>query len=775
MSLGILSPMTATSDGLKERYLILYEVMFCDYEQNPEVLKSFRDVWLANLKRMASFNLPTGSNTKIIVYLSEDKAEDKKLLLETLAKLPEGQAQRFVLVEYTHPKEGYGYTSDSHPDLWKNPNKVAPRRDALFEKALKSISLADYDRFIRASIDDDDYLLSWQFYQLIEAAELAYEPGKVIGVGLRNEVVAYAGKKTADVVQFSHHMHGNKFYVGDGGAFQVLRKLSPWSIPEVFDENNRARLAKAGATLKVVEGGTPGYVYCRWGHNLSLHDKTNYYLHKYESIQFDSIEGLVERIELAYSQPNYASDAGIKPLSISPIEGAQKKSLNAFVISLQESDAAPEDTYALILKSGDGKVLANRRLNPKSEFPIENLTGLPEDPHEIFGFVQHRRANGDRVELPGRGRIDNVNFIKTLTLAQWTTNVEKVPTNVLERLKTALAASTWIWHPSLDEHFESLKGESRTSESYGSPHSDMRLIDYVLASSIPASLKVVSHLAQIRDYLDSRGILAGPTEFDATQFPEATPGRNDIGYGPAKLSYFYRPNHGKPLVIVFHGRKAAEVRLPYLPGSGLTSGLDVAFMSISDPSLALDSELAIGWHAGSIHYRSLQGDLVELINHVAAQNNSPQVILVGGSAGGFASLVLSRMIPGSTAIVWNAQTEIYRYYKRFVDFYAQIAWDNHLPTSNDSSTTVSALQLYAATPAANRVVFLQEQSDTHHVNEHFRPFREQQRSEPNLWAYERHWGEGHAPAPKPLIRDFILAVCSNTVDDKLEQLGAERF
>ena len=767
--------MTATSDGLKERYLILYEVMFCDYEQNSEVLKSFRDVWLANLKRMASFPLPIGSNIKIIVYLSEDKVEDRKLFLETLAKLPEEQAQRFVHVEYTHPKEGYGYTSDSHPDLWKNPNKVAPRRDALFEKALKSISLADYDRFIRASIDDDDYLLSWQFYQLIEAAELAYEPGKVVGVGLRNEVVAYAGKKTADVVQFSHHMHGNKFYVGDGGAFQALSKLSPWSIPEVFDENNRTRLAKAGATLKVVEGGAPGYVYCRWGHNLSLHDKTNYYLHKYESIQFDSIEGLVERIELAYSQPNYASDAGIKPLSIPPVQGTQKKSPNPFVVSIQENDADPEDTFALILKSGDGKMLVNRRLDPKSKFPIGNLTDLPEDPHEIFGFVQLRKASGEREELPGRGRIDNVSFIKTLTLAQWATNVEKVHTNVLERLKTALAASSWIWDSDLDEYFESLRHQARTNESYGPNKSDIRLLDYVLASNIPSSLRIVNHLAQIRDYLDSQESSASLAEFDATQLPEATPGRNDFRYGPAELSYFYRPNHGKPLVIVFHGRKAAEVTLPYLPGSGLTSGLDVAFMSISDPSLALDSELTIGWHAGSIHFRNLQKDLVALISHVAAQNSSPQVILVGGSAGGFASLVLSRMIPGSTAIAWNAQTEIRRYYKRFVDFYAQIAWDNRLPSSNTPSTTVSVLQLYAATPATNRVVFLQEQSDTHHVNEHFRPFREQQSSEPDLWAYENHWGEGHAPAPKPLIRDFILAICSDNVDAELEQLGAERF
>ena len=116
-------------------------------------------------------------------------------------------------------------------------------------------------------------------------------------------------------------------------------------------------------------------------------------------------------------------------------------------------------------------------------------------------------------------------------------------------------------------------------------------MDYVLASNIPSSLRIVNHLAQIRDYLDSQESSASLAEFDATQLPEATPGRNDFRYGPTELSYFYRPNHGKPLVIVFHGRKAAEVTLPYLPGSGLTSDLDVAFMSISDPSLALDLSL----------------------------------------------------------------------------------------------------------------------------------------------------------------------------------------
>lgn len=170
--------MTATLDRLKERYLILYEIMFCDYEQNPEVLRNFRDVWLANLKRMASFDLPTGSDIKIIVYLSEDKIEERKLFFETLSQLSKAQAQRFVHVAYAHPKEGYGYDSNSHPDLWKNPNKVAPRRDSLFEKALNSISLADYDRYIRASIDDDDYLLSWQFFNSSRLRSLPTSPAK---------------------------------------------------------------------------------------------------------------------------------------------------------------------------------------------------------------------------------------------------------------------------------------------------------------------------------------------------------------------------------------------------------------------------------------------------------------------------------------------------------------------------------------------------------------------------------------------------------------------
>lgn len=773
--MGILGPMTATLDSLKERYLILYEIMFCDYEQNPEVLRNFRDVWLANLNRMASFDLPTGSDIKIIVYLSEDKIEERKLFFEALDQLSKKQAQRFVHVAYAHPREGYGYDSNSHPDLWKNPNKVAPRRDVLFEKALKGISLADYDRYIRASIDDDDYLMPWQFFQLIEAAELAYEPSKVVGVGLRNEVVAYAGKKSADVVQFSHHMHGNKFYISDRTGFQLLRKLSPWSIPEVFDEKNRTRLAKAGATLKVVEGGAPGYIYCRWGHNLSLHDKSNYYLHKYESIKFDSIEGLVERIELTYSQQSYVSDLGIKPLSISPTETAQSKSRTPLIVSVQDSDAATEDTYVLILKSGDGKTLAKRRLDPKSKLQISSLTGLPTDPHKIFGFVQLRKANGERVELPGRGRIDNVCFIKTLPLAQWVTDIEKIPANTLNRLQTALAASSWIWDPELDEYFRTLSVDAATFKYRDPKRSGIRLLDYTLASNIPCSPRIVTQLSQTRDFLDSQDSSANLNEFDATHLPEATPGRNDFKYGPAELSYSFRPNQGKPLVVVFHGRKAAEVTLPYLPGSGLTSDLDVAFMSISDPSLALDSELTIGWHAGSTHFRNLQQDLVALIGHVAAQNDSPQVILVGGSAGGFASLVLSRLIPGSTALVWNAQTEINRYYKRFVDLYARIAWNNHFPASNNSSTVVSALKLYETTSTSNRVVFLQEQSDTHHVEKHFGPFKEQQKSESNLWAYEAHWGEGHAPAPKPLIQDFILAICSNDVDAKLEQLGAERF
>lgn len=276
------------------KYIVLVETIFCDNERDATVRQDFFQRWYISLRALASVSVPVDCTVKYILYLSDDKLQEKVLVQAFLASLNPEVARRFVVVPYEHPTDGYGSKGVVHPDSLKNPNKTAPRRDWLFEAALTRISVEGYDRVIRATLDDDDFWLPWQLHEIVQAAEGVFEPGKILGVGLRNALVAYHDASKVDVVELTHHMNGNKFYLSEIGLFSRQRVLSPWSIPEDFNEANVARMGRAGVSLTSVGENNPGWIYNRWGGNLSLHDKSKYYIQNMSTFGFDNAYELID-------------------------------------------------------------------------------------------------------------------------------------------------------------------------------------------------------------------------------------------------------------------------------------------------------------------------------------------------------------------------------------------------------------------------------------------------------------------------------------------------
>ncbi|WP_342318175.1 hypothetical protein [Corynebacterium mayonis] len=176
------------------------------------------------------------------------------------------------------------------------------------------------------------------------------------------------------------------------------------------------------------------------------------------------------------------------------------------------------------------------------------------------------------------------------------------------------------------------------------------------------------------------------------------------------------------------------------------------------------------WHAGNIYAPNLQKQLADLISLAADQNMSDQIILVGGSAGGFASLILATLLPNSTALVWNPQTDLRRYHKSFVDQYERLAWRGKFP-QGDGLPIFSAVSLYAEAGTQARVLYLQELSDEHHVTTHLAPFKKAVENKPGVYFYESRWGEGHTPAPKPLVKEFIQMIIDKSSEEDLTKRG----
>ena len=279
---------------MRGKYIVLVETIFCDNERDATVRQDFFRRWYISLRALASVSVPADCTVKYILYVSDDKFQEKVLVQAFLASLDPEVARRFVVVPYVHPIDGYESKGVVHPDSLKNPNKTAPRRDWLFEAALTQINVEGYDRVIRATLDDDDFWMPWQLHEFIQAADRVFQPGRIIGVGLRNALVAYHDASKLDVVELTHHMNGNKFYLSEIGLFDRQRVLSPWSIPEDFNDSNIARMGRAGVSLSSVGENKPGWIYNRWGGNLSLHDKSRYYIKKMHTFEFNNAYELID-------------------------------------------------------------------------------------------------------------------------------------------------------------------------------------------------------------------------------------------------------------------------------------------------------------------------------------------------------------------------------------------------------------------------------------------------------------------------------------------------
>lgn len=282
---------------MEPRYLFTVETIFCDNESDLEIRRLYLTRWLKSLSWMAKVEIPSRVDLYHFLYISSDKIEEIKVITDLLNNFEPSVRERFKLVEYRHPAEGYSVNTQKHPDSIKNPNKVAPRRDDLFKKAWGKLPEITAERVIRATLDDDDFWLPWQVEEMVRVADLAFEEETIIGVGLRKACIAYVQEHRGDVVEMTHHMNGNKFYLSSMKLWERQSELSPWSIPEDFSEQNVARMARAGVRLKTSASNRPGWIYGRWGSNLSLHDKTRYYARRYFAFPFSDEDNLVFEAE----------------------------------------------------------------------------------------------------------------------------------------------------------------------------------------------------------------------------------------------------------------------------------------------------------------------------------------------------------------------------------------------------------------------------------------------------------------------------------------------
>ncbi|MFI7481840.1 hypothetical protein ACH9EU_05415 [Kocuria sp. M1R5S2] len=275
--------------------LMILESMFCDNEQDPEVLAEYFRRFAHTLRSVLRQELPEDLELLVTIYMSSDKRRwiDHAWSIIDETELPPRMVVR--IWEYAHPPEGY--PAGQGVDRLKSPNKHAPYRDRLFQDAQLYVDHSVYRTVIRVAVDDDDLWLpqhAAELHRIASEGHRLFPEAKVLALGPVNCLVGYLTPDgvEVDVVSLRRTLTGDKFYSVEHPSVQDLATLSPWSAPEILDDEMAARLAERGITLRYVKGNRPGFVYLRWGRNLSNYRKDFHVAHTFGTFRTGGVDEL---------------------------------------------------------------------------------------------------------------------------------------------------------------------------------------------------------------------------------------------------------------------------------------------------------------------------------------------------------------------------------------------------------------------------------------------------------------------------------------------------
>ncbi|MEE2568482.1 YqiA/YcfP family alpha/beta fold hydrolase [Pseudarthrobacter sp. J64] len=219
---------------------------------------------------------------------------------------------------------------------------------------------------------------------------------------------------------------------------------------------------------------------------------------------------------------------------------------------------------------------------------------------------------------------------------------------------------------------------------------------------------------------------------------------------------------------------------PFFSGSTLAAELDRPVISIADPTLAVGNDLGIGWYTGNPG--SNAQEVIATLISALKRDLKEEIVLVGGSAGGFAALYFG-VCTRTSAFVWNPQVDLLRYAPAYVRPYlSQVlsdgAWaggvSEILRDTPEVDHALASRELHARgiehvvgdTMSIPRLLYLQNQSDSHELR-HARPLREREgfvAVDDGVYAnggrimVVGHFAAGHRQPPREIIHKGLKAV-----------------
>lgn len=236
---------------------------------------------------------------------------------------------------------------------------------------------------------------------------------------------------------------------------------------------------------------------------------------------------------------------------------------------------------------------------------------------------------------------------------------------------------------------------------------------------------------------------------------ENVTGTVEIDLGGIPFHFFYDWQGSDTTFVSFSGTVSTKVEhVPAWAGSGISSGLGLNRILISDPSIILSTGLRLGWYGGSTQQPHLQDDIATL---VAGATTGTRPFLFGPSGGGFAALVQAAVLPGTVVLVSNPQTNVARFTQAAVDRYMQTAWGQESLDENRPPFVHEVVSLYERRVDAS-IIYLQNTGDAEHITRHYSPFRDQLHRDNRAVFLMPNLGQGHMGPDKESFRTLLRVV-----------------
>ena len=241
---------------------------------------------------------------------------------------------------------------------------------------------------------------------------------------------------------------------------------------------------------------------------------------------------------------------------------------------------------------------------------------------------------------------------------------------------------------------------------------------------------------------------------DGRQRHVVTPGQHDT----YALDCLVIPRESRTLVVALHGALNREVyTLPRFEWRATLEPRTESLLFLSDTALQASSDLKLAWYTGDAS-DDLTARYAALIRSVAVQCGADQIVLLGFSGGGFAALALAPLIAGSVALAFSPQVSIGNYYRVFADVYAEALFPqlgSFDAVEAAYGHRLSLLESYKDSNMNASFVYVQNSGDTHHVNNHYRPFRELTDGRAGATFVIDHESDTHSVPPKERIGEML--------------------